>query len=210
MNRRILDLDDAPPFLRAFIEPGGLCRVGVRPGRRAARRAAWTSATDGRRWTFSAFAYIFLSLDFELDEFITGVPFLVRTGQGAIPRSATAPAIDDRVPLGRAQSGNDEILEPPNRCSECSIFGRSTPISRLGASGELRRHFSAPRFFPPLSAAGLMHRMTHVVLCRSRRRSFPQAHGDPARLWTRCASRCLQRKGNTAYHKKVSGAGILP
>jgi hypothetical protein len=74
LNRRILKMADAHPakkYLRAFIDCKRDC-VGLDHdwGGQVPIEQEWRSATDGRVWTFSAFAYSFLSLDIVLDGFL--------------------------------------------------------------------------------------------------------------------------------------------
>lgn len=71
LNPRVMALDDshaAKRFLSAFIECRSNC-VGLElePGEHVDQE--WQSLTDGRLWTFSGFAYAFLSLDIALDDF---------------------------------------------------------------------------------------------------------------------------------------------
>lgn len=78
MNRKVLSLDDAHPakrFLLAFIDCKADC-VGreLGSGEEVPIEQAWKSATDGRVWTFSGFAYMFLSLDISVDEYLGKPP----------------------------------------------------------------------------------------------------------------------------------------
>jgi hypothetical protein len=80
LNRPVFKLDDAHPakkFLRAFISCKRNCVgrhhdwTGLRP-----IEQAWTSASDGKLWTFSKFAYSYLSLDIVLEGFLRELPQL--------------------------------------------------------------------------------------------------------------------------------------
>ncbi len=64
-------LDDSHPakrFLSAFIECRDNC-VGLELDPESPIDQEWDSSTDGRRRTFSGFAYAFLSRDIPLDDF---------------------------------------------------------------------------------------------------------------------------------------------
>jgi hypothetical protein len=83
INRPVFELDDAHPpkrFLQAFIECRTEC-VGreLAPSDKVAIDQKWSSSTDGRDWSFSAFAYGFLSTDIELDGFLRSEPCLTES-----------------------------------------------------------------------------------------------------------------------------------
>jgi hypothetical protein len=76
LNPRVLALDDSHPvkrFLLAFIECRGNC-VGLALDPDEPIDQEWESFSDGRVWTFSGFAYAFLSLDIALDDFHHRIP----------------------------------------------------------------------------------------------------------------------------------------
>jgi hypothetical protein len=71
LNPRVMAVDVTHPakrFLLAFLECRQEC-AGRELAAQAAIDQAWQSATDGQEWTFSGFAYRFLSLDVALDDF---------------------------------------------------------------------------------------------------------------------------------------------
>src|SRR5882672_7714806 len=77
-NPLVLALDDSHPakrFLEAFLDCRADC-VGRQHdfNGQVPIDQSWTSSTDGRVWTFSGFAYAFLSLDLLLDEFHQSAP----------------------------------------------------------------------------------------------------------------------------------------
>ena len=115
LNRPVFKLDDAHPakrFLSAFMECRSDC-VGreLDPPGQVPIDQEWKSASDGRVWTFSAFAYGVLSFDIELDGYLTNAPSLTESEK--LDR--------EHLPLHRSlmsecadvarQSGNREILE---------------------------------------------------------------------------------------------------
>jgi hypothetical protein len=116
MNRRILALDDEHPakkFLAAFIDCRENCvgrEIDFGDGEPPVEQA-WVSATDGRRWTFSGFAYAFLSLDFELETWLTGAPFLVRSQTGQARTLALLRQLMTECAQAARESGNQEIVE---------------------------------------------------------------------------------------------------
>src|SRR5580698_7034456 len=80
LNRAVFKLDDGHPakkFLRAFIACKENC-VGREHDwtGEVPIEQQWKSATDGRVWTFSGFAYTFLSLDIVLEGFLENSPSL--------------------------------------------------------------------------------------------------------------------------------------
>ncbi len=113
LNPRVLALDDshlAKRFLSAFIECRSNC-VGLHLDPDEPTDQEWESSTDGRVWTFSGFAYAFLSLDLLLDEFHQSAP----SGNEAnlnwpwnLPRVRS---LMNECAQAARQSGNDEILE---------------------------------------------------------------------------------------------------
>src|SRR4051794_36196894 len=95
-NRAVLSLDDSHPakrFVEAFID----CRMSCAGreldlGGQVPIDQAWTSATDGRVWTFSGFIYSFICFDIELDGFLQNVPNLTPSELAAskeLPRLRT-------------------------------------------------------------------------------------------------------------------------
>lgn len=80
LNQPVFQLDDAHPakrFLKAFIECRKECvgRELAPPGELPVDQS-WYSPSDARSWTFSAFAYGFISFDIELDGLMGNVPNL--------------------------------------------------------------------------------------------------------------------------------------
>jgi hypothetical protein len=97
-------------FLLAFIECRSKC-VGLHLDPDEPIEQEWESLTGGRVWTFSGFAYAFLSLDLLLDEFHQSAP----SGNEAnlnwpwnLPRVTSL--MNEGAEAAR-QSGNSEILE---------------------------------------------------------------------------------------------------
>jgi hypothetical protein len=114
-NRAVLTLDDSHPakrFVEAFID----CRMSCAGreldlGGQVPIDQAWTSASDGRVWTFSGFIYAFICFDIELDGFLHDVPYLTPSEIAAareLPRLRSM--MNECAEAGR-QSGNSEILE---------------------------------------------------------------------------------------------------
>jgi hypothetical protein len=113
MNRRIMALDDSHPakrFLKAFSDCQADC-VGCELGDRADPiDQEWTSSVDRRLWRFSRFAYTFLALDFALDEFIEGVPFL-SSGTDIARDASTLRTMMIECADAARQGGNNEIVD---------------------------------------------------------------------------------------------------
>jgi hypothetical protein len=116
MNRRILALDDEHPakkFLTAFIDCRENCvgrEIDFGDGEPPVEQD-WISTTDGRRWTFSGFAYAFISLEFELDAFATGAPFLYRSERRPRPTLPMLRQLMTECAQAARESDNQEIVE---------------------------------------------------------------------------------------------------
>ncbi len=114
LNRPVLELDDAHPakrFLLAFMDCQSNC-VGQELGQfRAPVDQEWVSATDGERWTFSAFAYKILSFDLELDGFLQRAPRLTASEQGAIERLPSYRTLMTECAEAARKKGNTDVLE---------------------------------------------------------------------------------------------------
>jgi hypothetical protein len=115
INRPVLALDDSHPakrFLEAFID----CKTDC-VGRhhevdgQVPIDQSWTSSTDGRVWTFSDFAYAFLSLDIELDGFLQSAPYLTPSEIDAARKLPVLRSMMDECAEAANYSGNPEILE---------------------------------------------------------------------------------------------------
>ena len=114
LNRPVLGLDDSHParkFLEAFIDCRSNC-VGRELGQDGEQPIdqEWISSTDGRKWTFSGFAYAFLALDFELES----APFLVAETGVARDLPMLRLMMDECAQAAR-QNGNHEIVELTNQ-----------------------------------------------------------------------------------------------
>jgi hypothetical protein len=113
LNPCVLALDDSHPaktFLLAFIECRDSC-VGLELGPNEPIDQEWTSSSDGRLWTFSAFAYIFLSLDIALDDFYQRVPDPNEANMNwpwDVPRLKS---LMHECAQAARQTGNNEILD---------------------------------------------------------------------------------------------------
>jgi hypothetical protein len=121
LNRRVLELDDSHParrFLEAFIDCQSDC-LGRELGfdGQTPVDQEWTSATDGRKWTFSGFAYAFLALDFELESFLESAPFLVAETGAARDVPMLRLMIGECAQAAR-QDGNSEIIELTNQVQQ--------------------------------------------------------------------------------------------
>lgn len=115
MNRPVLELDDAHPartFLSAFMD----CRMNcsereLEIGYQTPIDQAWTSASDGRVWTFSGFIYAFICFDIELDGFLQSAPNLTPSEIAASRELPRLRSMMDECASAARHSGNDEILE---------------------------------------------------------------------------------------------------
>jgi hypothetical protein len=115
LNRPVFELDDAHPakqFLTAFIECRSNC-VGreLDPPGQTPIDQEWQSATDGKTWTFSAFAYRYLSVDIVVDGFLTNAPRWTPSELGAIERLPQYRALMSECAQAAQQSGNTDCLE---------------------------------------------------------------------------------------------------
>jgi hypothetical protein len=113
LNPCVLALDDSHPakkFLLAFIECRDNC-VGLELGPNEPIDQEWTSSSDGRLWTFSAFAYIFLSLDFALDDFHNSAPSPTESDTKWLWDVPRLKSLMNECAQAARQSGNDEIRE---------------------------------------------------------------------------------------------------
>lgn len=114
-NRAVLTLDDSHPakrFVEAFID----CRMSCAGreldlGGQVPIDQAWTSATDGRVWTFSGFVYAFICFDIELDGFLQSAPNLTPSERAAARELPRLRSMMNECTEAARQSGNREILE---------------------------------------------------------------------------------------------------
>ena len=72
---------------------------------------AWTSASDGRVWTFSGFIYSFICFDIELDGFLQGAANLTPSEIAAARELPRLRSMMNECAEAARQSGNSEILE---------------------------------------------------------------------------------------------------
>ena len=114
INHPVLALDDLHPakkFLCAFIECRWNC-VGRELGQfKAPIDQEWKSTTDGKRWTFSGFAYRILSFDIELDGFLEGASYLTPSETGAEQELPIYRSLMHECAHAAQESGNNDILE---------------------------------------------------------------------------------------------------
>jgi hypothetical protein len=115
LNRPVFELDDAHPakrFLSAFIACRTNC-VGreLAPPGQSPIDQEWTSASDGRDWTFSAFAYGYLSFDIELDGLITGAQQLTESERWALGNLPRFQILMGECARAAKQRGNADCLE---------------------------------------------------------------------------------------------------
>ena len=115
MNRSVLELDNAHPaknFLSAFID----CRMNcsereLEIGDQSPIDQAWTSASDGRAWTFSGFIYSFICFDIELDGFLQSARNLTPSEIAASRELPRHRSMMNECAEAARQSENHEILE---------------------------------------------------------------------------------------------------
>ncbi|MHC4399029.1 MAG: hypothetical protein ACYTG0_05045 [Planctomycetota bacterium] len=116
INRPLFSLPDAHPahrFLRAFIRCRRQCvgREIALPGdEHDALDQEWYSSTDDRTWTFSAFAYTFLSFDVELDGWLTDSPHLTETEKGVLDKLPYLRALLSECETAAVDDKNADIL----------------------------------------------------------------------------------------------------
>lgn len=113
INPCVLALDDSHPakrFLSAFIECRDNC-VGLELGPDEPIDQEWESLTEGRVWTFSGFAYTFLSLDVLLDDFHQRIPGPNEANFNWPWNLPRVRSLMKECAQAARQSGNDEILE---------------------------------------------------------------------------------------------------
>ena len=122
MNRRILGLDDAHPakrFLLAFEEclrDCGGCELGLYE---TPIDQEWTSATDGKAWTFSAFIYKHLAFDLSLDGFIEGANRLTDSELWAEQKLPLLFALMDECPPRQSKVVTSTVSNWLTRLSAC-------------------------------------------------------------------------------------------
>jgi hypothetical protein len=71
----------------------------------------WYSSTDERTWTFSAFAYTFLSFDVELDGWLTGSPRLTESEKGVLEGLPYLRTLLNECETAAAAHKNNEIFD---------------------------------------------------------------------------------------------------
>jgi hypothetical protein len=115
MNRPVLELNDAHPakkFLSVFMN----CRMNcsereLEIGDQTPLDQAWTSASDGRAWTFSGFIYSFICFDIELDGFLQNIPNLTPSEIEDARQLPRLRSMMNECAVAARQSNNHEILE---------------------------------------------------------------------------------------------------
>ncbi|HEX4147184.1 MAG TPA: hypothetical protein VHY91_27045 [Pirellulales bacterium] len=115
MNRPVLELDDAHPakrFLTAFMD----CRMNCSEreldiGDQVPIDQTWTSATDGRTWTFSGFIYSVICFDIVLDGFLQGVPYPTESETASAQEVPRLRLMMNECAQAARQCGNNEILD---------------------------------------------------------------------------------------------------
>jgi hypothetical protein len=114
LNRSVFKLDDDHPakkFLRAFIACKENC-VGRHHDwtGEVPIEQQWTSATDGRVWTFSGFAYSFLSFDIVLEGFLKNTPSLTDDERYTVKQIPLLRSLMQECAQAAQQDDNREIL----------------------------------------------------------------------------------------------------
>lgn len=123
LHRRVLECDDSHPakrFLQAFLHCKQIC-VGRHydfNGQEAVEQT-WTSSTDGRTWTFSGFAYAFLSLDIVLDGFLEDA------------RVLTSSEIDALRQVPVLQTMMEECAEAADYCGNGVVHELSEQVLKM-------------------------------------------------------------------------------
>ena len=121
MNRPVLELDEAHPakrFLSAFMD----CRMNcsereLEIGDQTPIEQTWTSATDGRAWTFSGFIYAFICFDIVLDGFFQRAPNLTESEAAASGGAKVRLMMNECAEAAR-RDGNGEIVEMTHQVQE--------------------------------------------------------------------------------------------
>ena len=115
LNRSIFTLDESHParkLLEAFLDCLENCvgrHHGLKDGKSIEQE--WKSPSEGRVWTFSDFAYAFLSFDIELDGFLQSTPQLTESEIEAVMQLPRMRTLTHECAEAARQSGNHEILE---------------------------------------------------------------------------------------------------
>lgn len=112
INRPVFKLDDAHPakvFLNAFIDCRSNC-VGRELGEPPIDQS-WQSLTDGKAWSFSAFAYSVLSFDIELDGYLKSSPRLTESEVVDIQQIPLFRALMHECAAAAERDGNQDIVE---------------------------------------------------------------------------------------------------
>jgi hypothetical protein len=122
INRPVMALDDAHPakrFLVAFIGCRNDC-VGYEIGYDGAPPIdqEWWSASEGKVWTFSEFAYKALSFDIELDGLLKDSHFLTESETVAANQLPRYRTLMNECAEAAGQEGNSEVVEMTDQVKE--------------------------------------------------------------------------------------------
>jgi hypothetical protein len=121
-NRPIMALDNAHPakrFLTAFIACKNDC-VGYEIGYEGADPIdqEWWSASEGKNWTFSEFAYKALSFTIELDGLLNNADFLTESETVAARQLPRYRTLMNECAEAAQREGNSEIVEMTDQVKE--------------------------------------------------------------------------------------------
>jgi len=115
INRPVMALEDAHPakrFLIAFIGCRNDC-VGYEIGYEGTPPIdqEWRSASEGKVWTFSEFAYKALSFDIELDGLLKNSNYLTESETVAVNLLPRYRTLMSECAEAAKQDGNNEVVE---------------------------------------------------------------------------------------------------
>jgi hypothetical protein len=79
---------------------------------------AWESSTDGTRWTFSRFAYTFLSFDIVLEGWLSQAPTLTESEKANLAQLPLLTRLMAECRAAALSSGNTEIVALTKRVLE--------------------------------------------------------------------------------------------
>ncbi|RCS44027.1 hypothetical protein DTL42_18010 [Bremerella cremea] len=121
-NRPLFELAETHParqFLEAFMKCREQC-VGreLPPPLGDGIDQHWWSHRDLRGWTFSGFAYTYISFTIELDGWLTDAPERTKSEQGTFARIKEMEQLLDECHAAATTSGNQAVLQMIEQVTE--------------------------------------------------------------------------------------------
>jgi hypothetical protein len=95
---------------------------------------AWHSEVDGKRWTFSSFAYTFLAFDIELDGWLTDAPQLTESERNVITHLPYLRTLLLECEAAAHRERNDAMLPLIDRVQHLLDLWEDCILSRTASS----------------------------------------------------------------------------